>query len=374
MTMIALRSKLSPNRQPTLTAVLALCAAGVLSGVFAGAVEAQQTKGQPKTVAPAPQPATKAEAAPPASSESGLRLRVEQLEEQLVDMQVVVGTLESLARGGAGNAAAARASGGGGGGGADPARVEQLEGQVRALVQQVEQLNAQVSRQGASAGPGAGAGSVVANTVPPAPPLRPSAPAATPPAASSDRDPIGQIIGGTNVPAPIPGRGQPPSQSASSGQLPGQSIPAPIPGQASQPTPSIPQATASDASSKQLYETAYGLLLQQDYAAAEAAFDEFLRRYPGDPLAGNAQYWLGETFYVRGNFKSAAGAFLRGYQSYGRSSKAPDSLLKLAMSLDRLGQRDAACSSYGELSIKFPSAPGAVKNRADNERRRLGCP
>jgi tol-pal system protein YbgF len=367
MTMMTLRSKLSRKQKPIRAALLAISAASIVSSALAGAVEAQQTKGQPKTVAPAPQPATKAEAAPPASSESGLRLRVEQLEEQLVDMQVVVGTLESLARGGAGNTAAARA---GGGGGADPARVEQLEGQVRALVQQVEQLNAQVSRQSASAG----SGSVTANAgPPPLTPLRPSAPASpsTPP--TSERDPIGQIIGGNNVPAPAPGRGQPAGQSPSLGQPPGQPIPAPIPGQATQPTPSIPQATASDASSKQLYETAYGLLLQQDYAAAEAAFDEFLRRYPGDPLAGNAQYWLGETFYVRGNFKSAAGAFLRGYQSYGRSSKAPDSLLKLAMSLDRLGQRDAACSSYGELSVKFPNAPGAVKNRADNERRRLGC-
>jgi tol-pal system protein YbgF len=135
----------------------------------------------------------------------------------------------------------------------------------------------------------------------------------------------------------------------------------------------MPQAQASDASSKQLYETGYGLLLAQDYGAAEGAFEEFLQRFPNDPLAGNAQYWLGETFYVRGQFKPAAAAFLKGYQAYGRSSKAPDSLLKLAMSLDRLGQRDAACSSYGELSIKFPNAPGAVKGRADNERRRLGC-
>ena len=113
--------------------------------------------------------------------------------------------------------------------------------------------------------------------------------------------------------------------------------------------------------------------MQQDYGAAEGAFDEFLRRYPNDTLAGNAQYWLGETFYVRGNYKQAAAAFLKGYQAYSRSAKAADSLLKLAMSLDRLGQRDAACSSYSELTVRFPNAPGAVKSRADTERRRLGC-
>ncbi|MEO0673196.1 MAG: tetratricopeptide repeat protein, partial [Pseudomonadota bacterium] len=70
---------------------------------------------------------------------------------------------------------------------------------------------------------------------------------------------------------------------------------------------------------------------------------------------------------------SAASAFLKGYQTYDRSPKAPDSLLKLAMSLDRLGQKDAACSSFGELSQKFPQAPGHIRSRATSERRRLGC-
>jgi tol-pal system protein YbgF len=126
-------------------------------------------------------------------------------------------------------------------------------------------------------------------------------------------------------------------------------------------------------SSKQLYETAYGYLLQRDYGAAEAAFDEFLRRHPNDPLAGNAQYWLGESLYVRGQYRAAAGAFLKGYQTYAKSAKAPESLLKLAMSLQRLGQKDAACSSFSELTTKFPSAPAHVKTTAQTERQRAGC-
>ena len=124
---------------------------------------------------------------------------------------------------------------------------------------------------------------------------------------------------------------------------------------------------------KELYETAYGYLLQRDYGAAQAAFDDFLAKYPNDSLSGNAQYWLGETHFVRGQYKAAAGAFLKGYQTYAQSAKAPDSLLKLAMSLDRLGQKDAACSSYAELSSKFPNAPQSVKSRAQSERQRVGC-
>jgi TolA-binding protein len=76
---------------------------------------------------------------------------------------------------------------------------------------------------------------------------------------------------------------------------------------------------------------------------------------------------------VRGQYRAAAGAFLKGYQSYAHSAKAPESLLKLAMSLQRLGQKDAACSSYGELSSKFPNAPAHVKSSAQVERQRAGC-
>ncbi len=138
------------------------------------------------------------------------------------------------------------------------------------------------------------------------------------------------------------------------------------------PGPRVANAPA-DADPKQLYETAYGYLLQRDYGAAESAFDEFLRRHPSDPLAGNAQYWLGESLYVRGQYRAAAGAFLKGYQTYSRSTKAPESLLKLAMSLQRLGQKDAACSSYNELNTKFPNAPTHVKTSAQTERQRAGC-
>jgi TolA-binding protein len=44
------------------------------------------------------------------------------------------------------------------------------------------------------------------------------------------------------------------------------------------------------------------------------------------------------------------------------------------MSLDRLGQKDAACTSFSELTTRFPDAPDNVKSRAESERQRIGCP
>jgi tol-pal system protein YbgF len=305
--------------------------------VFGGATLAQAPSQQAPTPKAAPRaaPAAKAEpgdgAARPAT-DGALRQRVEQLEEQLVDMQVMVGTLESLARGGGGGGSAARAPSGGGG--ADGVRLDAIETQIRALSAQVEQLSRQMrQRQGAAPG--------------------------------GDQ----QFAGRDADPEPPRGRPSPATSGGWSTTQQQASLPPPRAGTGG----AASDAMFADGDSKQLYETAYGYLLQQDYGAAEAAFDDFLRRFPNDALSGNAQYWLGESFYVRGNYKSAASAFLKGYQTYGRSQKAPDSLLKLGLSLDRLGQKDAACSSFGELATRFPSAPAQVKSRAESERRRLGC-
>ncbi|MGB3718548.1 MAG: tol-pal system protein YbgF [Proteobacteria bacterium] len=280
-----------------------------------------------------------------ASASSDLGQRVRQLEEQFLDIQVQLGTLESLARNAGGASPSMRSAPVGSG--ADTARIDALETQVRALTAQIEQLSEQIRALGAapvtrSVEPQARSSSSLSGA--PGANNEPNLDfsATVIPSGESSSDPIGQILredlpqsGGSTIALAAPG--------------------------------------LAGGDPKQEYETAYGYLLQQNYAAAEKAFEDFLTRYPDHPLAGNAQYWLGEAFYVRGQYKAAASAFLKGYQNYGNSAKAPDSLLKLAMSLDRLGQKEAACSSFNELSAKFPNAPSHVKTRAATERQRVGC-
>jgi tol-pal system protein YbgF len=294
-----------------------------------------------------------------AGGDAALRQRIEQLEEQLVDMQVVVGTLESLARGVTAPAAGRQVPGPAAAiGAADAGRLDGIETQIRALAAQLEQVQEQMRALAAGAGPLPQS----ANEPPGAAP-RPGRPQIDASQAQPERTGFGSVAVSPDVKKDEIDRilNAPPLSGA----------PPPGPHVAAAPQPGAP--AESDASPKQLYETAYGYLLQRDYGAAEAAFEDFLRRHPNDPLAGNAQYWLGESLYVRGQYRAAAGAFLKGYQTYNRSAKAPENLLKLAMSLQRLGQKDAACSSYNELATKFPSAPNHVKTAAQTERQRAGC-
>lgn len=315
--------------------------AAVVAALFASAGVANA-----QTAADAPPAASKAKPAGAGGggSDGDLRRRVQQLEEQLVDLQVVIGTLESLARSG-GASPAPRVVAPVGGGGADAGRIDALETQVRALSSQIEQLQA---------GPGA-------------PPAYSAAPAngAAPSTFGSttvnagEGDPIGGLIAQDSgvAPAPLPPVNERVSPAQRAGDQPDFAA-------------TDPAATGDP---KQAYERAYGFLLQQEYAAAQAGFRDFLKVYPRDSLVPNALYWLGETHYVQRNYADAAEAFDLVTQAYGNSPKAPDSMLKRGMALAALGKKADACGVLGQLPGKYPSAPPHLKSKADSERQRIGC-
>ena len=122
------------------------------------------------------------------------------------------------------------------------------------------------------------------------------------------------------------------------------------------------------------YKFAFGLLSQANYGEAELALRSFVDQNPNDALAGNAKYWLGETFYVRQDYQQAAVTFAEAYQEYPSSGKAPDNLLKLGMSLSALGSQNDACGTFAELLKRYPQAAATVLQRAKQERQRLSCP
>jgi tol-pal system protein YbgF len=121
-----------------------------------------------------------------------------------------------------------------------------------------------------------------------------------------------------------------------------------------------------------LYERSNESLLRRQFGEAESGFRGFIQKYPGHSLAGSAQYWLGETYFAQSDFRQAAQTFLMGYQQYPKSRRAADSLLKLGISLARLGQKQQACAAYGAVSNEYPKAVEA-KKRAQAEAKRAGC-
>ncbi|WP_208985164.1 MULTISPECIES: tol-pal system protein YbgF [unclassified Stappia] len=132
-------------------------------------------------------------------------------------------------------------------------------------------------------------------------------------------------------------------------------------------------AVPSGGSPRGDYDGAYSMIMAGDYAGAEAGFKRFLQDHPNDPLAANAQFWLGESLYARKQYRDAADAFLKSYTDYPDSSKVTDSLLKLGLSLKGIGQKDAACATFSELLTKYPGAPTSIRAEAQAQQQSGGC-
>ena len=123
-----------------------------------------------------------------------------------------------------------------------------------------------------------------------------------------------------------------------------------------------------------LYDQAFSYLQINDYANAQNTFENFIEKYPDHSLAANSKYWLGETFYARSDYPAASRAFARSFKDHPEGQKAPDTLLKLAMSLKGQNMKDEACLTLGELKSRFPNAPASVLSKANSERQNYQCP
>jgi tol-pal system protein YbgF len=153
---------------------------------------------------------------------------------------------------------------------------------------------------------------------------------------------------------------------------PGSSAPGPDLASATTPPRALGGVLPSGSATEQ-YNHAFGLLKQANYPAAETALKAFIEAHPKDQMAGNAQYWLGETYYARGRYMDAATAFAEGYKHYPKSAKAADGLLKLGMSLARASQKQNACVALSQLDHDFPHAAASIRDRAATEKKKLGC-
>src|SRR5262249_8319215 len=140
-----------------------------------------------------------------------------------------------------------------------------------------------------------------------------------------------------------------------------------------QPPPQLQAMLPPTATTKDEYDLAYGYLLRKDYALAEESFRAFMRRHPGDRLAPQANYWLGESLFQRQSYRDAAESFLTVSTKYEKSGKAPDALLRLGQSLAALKEKEAACATFVEIGRKYPRASAGVRQGVEREQKRVGC-
>jgi tol-pal system protein YbgF len=127
-------------------------------------------------------------------------------------------------------------------------------------------------------------------------------------------------------------------------------------------TPSPPQPLPGGAAAggeQATYDAAFSALKASDYPKAIAGFRSFVAAYPASPLASNAQYWLGEAYYVNRDYQNAITAFQRVTADWPESRKAPDALVKIGFTQAALNRNGDARVTLEDVVRRYPGSEAA---------------
>jgi tol-pal system protein YbgF len=125
-----------------------------------------------------------------------------------------------------------------------------------------------------------------------------------------------------------------------------------------------PRDIGPDAPAQRAYAAALNTFRAREHGQAVLDFMDFIAKHPRHPLAVNAQYWIGEAYYVQRDYRHALVEFARVVDMAPRSAKAADALLKMGMCHVHLRDRAAAAETWQRVVRDHPRSEAAVKARA----------
>jgi tol-pal system protein YbgF len=126
----------------------------------------------------------------------------------------------------------------------------------------------------------------------------------------------------------------------------------------------------SGGSEQATYDAAMAALRAGNYDKAAATFREVVTNYPTGDLASNAQFWIGESYYTKGDLESAVAAYRKVLSDWPNSRKVPDALVKLGFSLSDLKRNGEARNMLEDVVRKYPGTTAA--QLAADRLKRLG--
>jgi tol-pal system protein YbgF len=107
------------------------------------------------------------------------------------------------------------------------------------------------------------------------------------------------------------------------------------------------------------YQAAFELLKQGRYDEAVTGFQQFMAAYPDSDLRGNAQYWLGETYYVTQRYEDSLQAFQLVLTEFPNSRKIPDALLKIGFANYAVKNWSQARKALNAVLNNYPESTAA---------------
>jgi tol-pal system protein YbgF len=253
-------------------------------------------------------------------------------------------------------------------------RIEELENAQRRLEAQLQKFRQDVEFRFGDRSGGAPQDPDVAEA-----PLAPNQPGVPPrprrsDAFDPDSDPNApgapRPLGTTPPSAPLVRDTPAPGAPLALGQAPSAAPPAP-------PPPSGPTIVGSGVAMldqpREQFSAALAAFQAGQYPEAEAGFKAFLAANPAHRLTPDAIFYIGETYLQRSRPREAAEQYLKVTTDYSKSSRAPESMVRLGQTLASLGNSDQACATLSEFGKRYPSASASVKKLAEHESAKDHC-
>jgi tol-pal system protein YbgF len=108
-----------------------------------------------------------------------------------------------------------------------------------------------------------------------------------------------------------------------------------------------------------LYRDAYETFQKGDLEGARRKFEAFLKQYPNTELSDNAQFWIGETYYLKKDFEKAILEYEKAIAKYPEGDKIPAALFKQALAFLELGDKTNARSLLKRVIERYPPSDQA---------------
>jgi len=166
--------------------------------------------------------------------------------------------------------------------------------------------------------------------------------------------------------------GNAPPGGAAPGAAPNGVPNAALPNGAASPDGAAAPNAMAPISADTLYRNALRDYTSGNYDLSRQEFSDYIKHFPQNDLASNAQFYLGEIAYAQGDYKAAIAAYDTVLQNYPQSFKLGASLLKKGMAELALGMKISARRDLREVVRRFPGSDEA--RRAEAKLRQMDAP
>lgn len=138
--------------------------------------------------------------------------------------------------------------------------------------------------------------------------------------------------------------------------------------------PAEPERPARPGPAEQVYAAALASFRAREHGQAVIEFTDFIARYPQHPLAANAQFWIGEAYYLQRDYRQALVEYEKALEANPKGGAAADALLKMGLSFRALNNPGRAREIWQQLVRTYPDSEAARQARALIQARAVPAP